>query len=149
GNPGSRPWVNVMVDYSISDGPGSLLPFEPEELTLISLLECPLCFDQLDASAKVLPCQHTFCLSCLQRHEVAQSQIFCPECLAPVPVKTMEELPENLLLVRLLEGLQGLSGPDRSSHRGRYALPVDWGGLEDQQPESRRRERQGYSEVSA
>ncbi|KAM4732086.1 E3 ubiquitin-protein ligase SH3RF2 isoform 2-T2 [Anableps anableps] len=135
-----------MVDYSISNGPGSLFSFEPEDVALISLLECPLCFEQLDASAKVLPCQHTFCLSCLQRHGVAQSQLFCPECGTPVPVRTLEELPENLLLVRLLEGLQGLSGP--GPNRIRYAVPVDRGDLEDQQQESQRREKQGYSEAA-
>lgn len=138
-----------MVDYSVSNGPGSVFSFEPEDLALISLLECPLCFERLDASAKVLPCQHTFCLSCLQRHGVAQSQLFCPECGAPVPVRTVEELPENLLLVRLLEGLQGLSGPGKSPNRVLYALPVDKGRFEDQQQEGQRREWQGYSEVSA
>lgn len=137
-----------MVDYSVTDGPGSPFSTEQEDTAVISLLECPLCFEPLDASAKVLPCQHTFCLSCLQRHEGAQSQLFCPECRAPVPVRTVEELPENLLLVRLLEGLRGLSGPGRGSHRARYAVPVDRGGLEDQQQESQRRERQGYSEAA-
>ncbi|XP_038155127.1 E3 ubiquitin-protein ligase SH3RF2 [Cyprinodon tularosa] len=112
-----------MVDSSISDGP------ESEQQTLLSFLECPLCFERLDASAKVLPCQHTFCLSCLERHEVAQSKLFCPECLAPVPVRKVEELPENLLLVRLMEGLQGLSGSGKGPQRGRYAVPVDRGAL--------------------
>ncbi|XP_032411091.1 E3 ubiquitin-protein ligase SH3RF2 isoform X2 [Xiphophorus hellerii] len=140
--------LHSMVDYSVSNGPGSVFSFEPEDLALISLLECPLCFERLDASAKVLPCQHTFCLSCLQRHGVAQSQLFCPECGAPVPVRTVEELPENLLLVRLLEGLQGLSGPGKSPNRVLYALPVDKGRFEDQQQEGQRREWQGHSEAA-
>ncbi|XP_043983637.1 E3 ubiquitin-protein ligase SH3RF2 [Gambusia affinis] len=140
--------MSVMVDYSVSNGPGSQFSLEPEDLALISLLECPLCFERLDASAKVLPCQHTFCLSCLQRHGVAQSQLFCPECRAPVPVRTVEELPENLMLVRLLEGLQGLSGPEKSPNRVRYVFPVDKSSLEDQQQEGQRREWQGYSEAA-
>ncbi|XP_012711181.2 E3 ubiquitin-protein ligase SH3RF1 isoform X1 [Fundulus heteroclitus] len=138
-----------MVDYSLSDGPGSMFSFESEQVALISLLECPLCFERLDASAKVLPCQHTFCLPCLERHQVAQSQLFCPECLAPVPVRTVVELPENLLLVRLLEGLQGLSGPGgRSPQKVRYAVAADRGIFEDQQQGSQQRERQGYSEAA-
>lgn len=117
----------------------------------MALLECPLCLEQLDVSAKVLPCQHTFCMSCLQRHEAAHSQLFCPECSAPVPARTAEELPTNLLLVRLLEGLQGSSG--RYTQKYRYAVPVSRGGStgreDKQQQESENRGLgQGLDEVS-
>lgn len=123
-----------MVDYSVSSAPEALLstnahPFKMEELALMALLECPLCSEQLDMSAKVLPCQHTFCLSCLQKQEAAHSRLLCPECRASVPARTVEELPANLLLVRLLEGLQGsprLSG-DRQS--ARYAMSLSKGSL--------------------
>lgn len=37
-----------------------------DESVLLDLLECPVCLERLDASAKVLPCQHTFCRRCLQ-----------------------------------------------------------------------------------
>lgn len=119
----------------------------------MALLECPLCLDQLDVSAKVLPCQHTFCMPCLQRHETAHSQLHCPECRAPIQVRTMEELPENLLLVRLLEGLQGSAGSRRKTQTVRYAVPLSRSSLtarEDQleQQESQPREKRGYSEVS-
>lgn len=120
-----------------------------EQLALMALLECPLCYQQLDSSAKVLPCQHTFCASCLQREEAAHSQLLCPECRAPVPGRTVEELPPNLLLVRLLEGLQG---PGRDRRTARYSLPPSWVGPAvregQQQPESPRREKQGHNEVS-
>ena len=124
-----------------------------EELALMTLLECPLCLEQLDVSAKVLPCQHTFCASCLQRYEVAHSQLLCPECGAPVPARTVEELPANLLLVRLLEGLQGSTGPN-GRQTGHYALPLFRGGSalregQQQQQEAQHREMQGHSEVSA
>ncbi|KAM9849959.1 E3 ubiquitin-protein ligase SH3RF2 [Aulostomus maculatus] len=76
-----------------------------EELSVIALLRCPMCLEQLDASAKVLPCQHTFCVSCLQRQQAAHSQLLCPECRAPVPVRTVDALPANILLVQLMEGL--------------------------------------------
>ncbi|XP_077388295.1 E3 ubiquitin-protein ligase SH3RF2 [Festucalex cinctus] len=113
-----------------------------EALSVMALLECPLCSEQLDASAKVLPCQHTFCKACLQRQEAAHSQLFCPECRAPVMARTVEELPANILLVRLLEGLQGSAGPSRNSH---YAVPfVRRSGTVR---ESHYRELQGHKEV--
>ncbi|KAM9356557.1 E3 ubiquitin-protein ligase SH3RF2 isoform 2-T2 [Symphorus nematophorus] len=122
-----------------------------EELPLMALLECPLCLEQLDVSAKVLPCQHTFCKSCLQRQEAAHSQLFCPECRAPVPARTVEELPANLLLVRLLEGLQrSLLGPRQDRETARYAVPFARGGLTvregQHQQESQHREKQGHNE---
>ncbi|XP_076147839.1 E3 ubiquitin-protein ligase SH3RF2 isoform X1 [Alosa pseudoharengus] len=77
-----------------------------EDLALLDLLECPLCLEPLDVTAKVLPCQHTFCKPCLQRQEQSsRSGLRCPECRSPV-AGAVEELPTNLLLVRLLEGFQ-------------------------------------------
>lgn len=144
-----------MVDYSVSDVPEALFSnnsFKMEELALMALLECPLCLEKLDASAKVLPCQHTFCLPCLQRHETDQYQLFCPECRAPVPARTAEELPTNLLLVRLLEGLNGPSGPSKNTQKSRYAVPVSRESLtardDKQYQESPNREKQGNNEVS-
>ncbi|CAJ1058038.1 E3 ubiquitin-protein ligase SH3RF2 [Xyrichtys novacula] len=145
-----------MVDFSVSHVPEALVskrgsPVKMEELALMALLECPLCFQQLDVSAKVLPCQHTFCMSCLQRQEVAHSQLFCPECRAPVPARTVEDLPTNLLLVRLLEGLQGPQRPSRDGQTTRYALPLSRGGLSvwegKQLQESQHREKQGQNEL--
>lgn len=144
-----------MVDYSVSDVPEALFSnnsFKMEELALMALLECPLCLEKLDASAKVLPCQHTFCLPCLQRHEADQYQLFCPECSAPVPARTAEELPTNLLLVRLLERLNGPSGPSKNTQKSRYAVPVSRESLtardDKQYQESPNREKQGNNEVS-
>ncbi|XP_049442150.1 E3 ubiquitin-protein ligase SH3RF2 [Epinephelus fuscoguttatus] len=144
-----------MVDYSVSDAAGVSKrggPFKMEDLALSALLECPLCFVPLDVSAKVLPCQHTFCMSCLQRQEAAHSQLLCPECRAPVPVRTVEELPANLLLVRLLEGLQGSTGPRGDEQAARYAVPLVRGGMAvregQQQFESQHREKQGHNELA-
>ncbi|KAJ8282289.1 hypothetical protein COCON_G00048080 [Conger conger] len=88
-----------------------------DELALLDFLECPLCSERLDATAKVLPCQHTFCKPCLRRLVSSHSELRCPECrtLAPAGV---EELPANLLLVRLLEGLH--QGPGS----GTYNAPL-------------------------
>ncbi|KAM4621144.1 E3 ubiquitin-protein ligase SH3RF2 [Polymixia lowei] len=95
-----------------------------EELALLDLLVCPLCFEQLDVSAKVLSCQHTFCKPCLQRQEASQSQLLCPECRTPVQAKSVEDLPSNLLLVRLLEGLQVSMGPGRGRQSDHYMVPL-------------------------
>ncbi|XP_071313972.1 E3 ubiquitin-protein ligase SH3RF2 [Trachinotus anak] len=123
-----------------------------EELSLMALLKCPLCLEQLDVSARVLPCQHTFCVTCLQRQKAARSQLLCPQCSAPVPGRTVEELPSNLLLVGLLEGLQGSAGPSNNRQTGRYAVPLSTGSLTvkegQQQQESQHRETQGHSELA-
>uniref|UniRef100_UPI0037E94742 E3 ubiquitin-protein ligase SH3RF2 n=1 Tax=Semicossyphus pulcher TaxID=241346 RepID=UPI0037E94742 len=146
-----------MGDYSVSRVPQALVsqrggPLKMEELALMALLECPLCFQKLDVSAKVLPCQHTFCMSCLLRQEEAHSQLLCPECHAPVPARTVEELPTNHLLVRLLEGLQGPTGPNRDGQTARYAVPLSRGGMAvregKQQQESQHREKQGQNELA-
>ncbi|XP_063088369.1 E3 ubiquitin-protein ligase SH3RF2 isoform X6 [Cavia porcellus] len=84
-----------------------------DDLTLLDLLECPVCFEKLDVTAKVLPCQHTFCKPCLQRIFKAHKELRCPECRTLV-FCSIEALPTNLLLVRLLDGVR--SGP--SSGRG-------------------------------
>ncbi|KAM5301982.1 E3 ubiquitin-protein ligase SH3RF2 isoform 2-T2 [Glossophaga mutica] len=84
-----------------------------DDLTLLDLLECPVCFEKLDITAKVLPCQHTFCKPCLQRIFKARKELRCPECRTPV-FCSIEALPANLLLVRLLDGMH--SG--QSSARG-------------------------------
>uniref|UniRef100_A0A3Q4AMJ7 RING-type domain-containing protein n=1 Tax=Mola mola TaxID=94237 RepID=A0A3Q4AMJ7_MOLML len=92
-------------------------------------LRCPLCFEQLDVSSNVLPCQHTFCVSCLQRHEAAHFQLFCPECRAPVPDRTAGELPTNSPPVRLPQGPHGSPRPSRDKQKVRYAVPVPRPGM--------------------
>ncbi|XP_007473890.1 E3 ubiquitin-protein ligase SH3RF2 isoform X1 [Monodelphis domestica] len=76
-----------------------------DDLALLDLLECPVCFEKLDVTAKVLPCQHTFCKPCLQRIFKARKELRCPECRTLV-FCSIEELPANLLLVRLLDGVR-------------------------------------------
>ncbi|KAM6222377.1 E3 ubiquitin-protein ligase SH3RF2 [Rhynchocyon petersi] len=77
-----------------------------DDLTLLDLLECPVCLEKLDVTAKVLPCQHTFCKPCLQRILKAHRELRCPECRTLV-FCSIEALPANLLLVRLLDGVRG------------------------------------------
>ncbi|NP_001085119.1 SH3 domain containing ring finger 2 S homeolog [Xenopus laevis] len=77
-----------------------------DDLVVLDLLDCPLCHGKLDVTAKVLPCQHTFCQPCLQRIFKARKELKCPECRTPVQC-SIDELPANLLLVRILDGLKG------------------------------------------
>lgn len=86
--------------------------FTMDEAFLNDLLECSVCLEQLDSSSKVLPCQHTFCKRCL--HEILNShkELRCPECRILVDAK-IEELPCNILLVRLLEGIKNNVRPKK------------------------------------
>ncbi|XP_003744319.1 E3 ubiquitin-protein ligase SH3RF1 [Galendromus occidentalis] len=72
---------------------------------LSELLECSVCLEQLDATSRVLPCQHTFCKRCLQEIVQSKGELQCPECRTPVSTK-VDELPVNIFLVRLLEGIK-------------------------------------------
>ncbi|MGH0138212.1 UNVERIFIED_CONTAM: hypothetical protein FKN15_065670 [Acipenser sinensis] len=86
-----------------------------EDLAFVDLLECLVCLERLGVSAKVLPCQHTFCLPCLQKMVYGKAELRCPECRTPVTCE-IEELPANLLLVRLLDGIrQGPGGMSKSN----------------------------------
>ncbi|XP_074650753.1 E3 ubiquitin-protein ligase SH3RF3-like [Tubulanus polymorphus] len=76
-----------------------------DEQALNELLECSVCLEQLDSSSKVLPCQHTFCRRCLDEIVCAKSELRCPECRTLVDI-AVDNLPPNILLVRLLEGLK-------------------------------------------
>ncbi|XP_029429538.1 E3 ubiquitin-protein ligase SH3RF1 [Rhinatrema bivittatum] len=76
-----------------------------DESALLDLLECPVCLERLDASAKVLPCQHTFCKRCLLGIVSSRSELRCPECRTLVDC-SVDELPSNILLVRLLDGIK-------------------------------------------
>lgn len=76
-----------------------------DESALLDLLECPVCLERLDASAKVLPCQHTFCKRCLLGIVSSRNELRCPECRTLVEC-CVDELPSNILLVRLLDGIK-------------------------------------------
>ena len=76
-----------------------------DERTLNELLECSVCLDRLDATSKVLPCQHTFCRRCLEEIVSTKHELRCPECRSLVQIP-IEDLPCNILLIRLLEGMK-------------------------------------------
>lgn len=92
-----------------------------DESVLLDLLECPVCLERLVASAKVLPCQHTFCRRCLQGIVGSRGELRCPECRTLVEIG-VDELPSNILLVRLLDGIKqrprrpgGAAGPSAAT----------------------------------
>ena len=74
---------------------------------LNDLLECSVCLERLDISSRVLPCQHTFCKKCLEEILTTHKELRCPECRVLVPVR-IEELPPNVLLMRILEGMKNV-----------------------------------------
>lgn len=75
-----------------------------DALQLNELLECSVCLEQLDQSCKVLPCQHTVHKRCLKEIVETRKELRCPECRILVK-EDIDDLPANILLVRLLEGL--------------------------------------------
>lgn len=91
-----------------------------DEAFLTDLLECSVCLEQLDSTSKVLPCQHTFCKRCLDEIVHSHKELRCPECRILVEAR-VDDLPLNILLVRLLEGIKNnprLGGGSRSPSTG-------------------------------
>uniref|UniRef100_A0A673XU00 RING-type E3 ubiquitin transferase n=1 Tax=Salmo trutta TaxID=8032 RepID=A0A673XU00_SALTR len=78
---------------------------EMDESSLLDLLECSVCLERLDTTAKVLPCQHTFCRRCLENIVSSRNELRCPECRILVGCE-VDDLPANILLVRLLDGIK-------------------------------------------
>ncbi|XP_075446423.1 E3 ubiquitin-protein ligase SH3RF3 isoform X4 [Ascaphus truei] len=78
---------------------------EMDESSLLDLLECSVCLERLDTTARVLPCQHTFCRRCLQSIVSSRNELRCPECRILVECG-VDDLPANILLVRLLDGIR-------------------------------------------
>ncbi|XP_028291520.1 E3 ubiquitin-protein ligase SH3RF3-like isoform X2 [Gouania willdenowi] len=73
--------------------------------SLLDLLECSVCLERLDTTARVLPCQHTFCRRCLENIVSSRNELRCPECRILVECG-VDDLPANILLVRLLDGIK-------------------------------------------
>lgn len=73
---------------------------------LKDLLQCSYCNDNLDEKSQVLPCQHTFCTKCLNIVVEEKGHLQCPECSTDYPELDINNLPKNMLLLRILEGLK-------------------------------------------
>jgi len=88
-----------------------------DEKLLNDLLECSVCLERLDTSSKVLSCQHTFCKKCLDEIVATHKELRCPECRTLVECR-VDELPPNVLLMRILEGMKSknaISPPKKPS----------------------------------
>ncbi|XP_041462716.1 E3 ubiquitin-protein ligase SH3RF1-like isoform X2 [Lytechinus variegatus] len=81
-------------------------PFKMDEQSIFDILECSVCLERLDATSRVLPCQHTFCMRCLQQILNTRGELRCPECRDLAPQQRVTDLPTNILLVRLLDGMK-------------------------------------------
>ena len=76
-----------------------------DALAIFEGVDCSVCLERLDETCKVLPCQHTFCKGCLKAIVVSRTELRCPECRRLV-TENVDELPGNIMLIRLLEGLK-------------------------------------------
>ncbi|KAJ1215948.1 hypothetical protein NDU88_003554 [Pleurodeles waltl] len=97
-----------------------------DESALLDLLECPVCLERLDAAAKVLPCQHTFCKRCLLGIVSSRNELRCPECRTLVDCG-VDDLPSNILLVRLLDGIKQRPRKAGSGGNGTNSLRTQGG----------------------
>ena len=75
-------------------------------------LTCSLCvesYDNEEHQAKCLPCLHTYCQSCLQRHVSGKPKFNCPtcRCLITLPGETVASLTNNFF-VENLKGYQDI-----------------------------------------
>ena len=76
-----------------------------DALAIFEGVDCSVCLERLDETCKVLPCQHTFCKGCLKAIVASRQELRCPECRRLV-TENVDELPGNIMLIRLLEGLK-------------------------------------------
>lgn len=77
---------------------------------LEDLVQCAICLDRL-SDPKMLPCQHTFCLTCLQTEFGLKQKgdFHCPTCRGQHAINTIEAfnaLPTNLYINSLLRLLR-------------------------------------------
>ncbi|KAI6216104.1 RING-type domain-containing protein [Aphelenchoides besseyi] len=69
------------------------------------LLTCSICLDRYK-TPKLLPCQHTYCLPCLDSYvDTIHHNLKCPECRAehPIPCDGAKGFPTNLTLAGFLD----------------------------------------------
>lgn len=77
---------------------------------LEDLVQCPICLDRLN-TPKMLNCQHTFCLNCLETEFGGgrKMKIICPTCKANYELTEnfdFQKLPSNLYINSLLKVLK-------------------------------------------
>ena len=92
---------------------------------LKDLLTCSYCNDRLDERSQVLPCQHTFCTKCLNIVVEEKGHLQCPECGTDYPELDIENLPKNMLLLRILEGLKNTKNATKSVDSNKLTTPTE------------------------
>ena len=98
------------------------------------MLECPICQEQF-SEPRVLPCQHTFCLHCLEKireHQSTAESIPCPVCRATyhITMTGIDDLPKNIFAGNLIDivnqgDLQGQSRSESSNAENRQLCTLD------------------------
>ncbi|CAG0920595.1 unnamed protein product [Notodromas monacha] len=87
-------------------------------------LECSVCLETMDGTSKVLPCQHTFCKKCLEDIVESHKELTCPECRLRVTTR-VEDLPPNILIARLIEGLKKVRLSDEKERSVALEVPSE------------------------
>ncbi|XP_012252780.2 RING finger protein nhl-1-like [Athalia rosae] len=97
------------------------------------LLQCPVCLERL-RTPRMMPCQHTFCLSCLEEQLVwpgnDNRSIACPLCKLTVVECIPRNLPTNLYIENLLRVLDN-SG-EKLDHLGFTSPVITFASIADQ-----------------
>ena len=89
-------------------------------------LHCALCLEMF-TEPKVLPCQHTFCLDCLQKYvktRTGKKSVPCPLCntFAKIPQNKVECLPNNFDIKNLIEHVKS-SKSDKTDYKS-HEIPA-------------------------
>ncbi|CAL4081970.1 unnamed protein product, partial [Meganyctiphanes norvegica] len=80
-------------------------------------LKCEICFEHYDDNncrPKSLPCGHTFCNQCVAKG-ILKGQSTCPTCRKPHNAKSVNDLPMNVVLERIIRDRSKTSNTDNSS----------------------------------
>ena len=75
--------------------------------TLVLELTCPICL-QLFSEPVSLPCDHTYCLACIQTLGQSRDQHNCPECYAEYPGSDL--LRKNFKICSIVETYRAAAG---------------------------------------
>nr|XP_026491584.1 RING finger protein nhl-1-like [Vanessa tameamea] len=82
----------------------NLIPRKMSAGGIKELVQCSLCLEVL-SEPKMLPCQHTFCFTCLKTYVSDLPVISCPICRTRIQIhgpSFVEDLPSNLYIDTLL-----------------------------------------------
>ena len=99
------------------------------------ITECSICLETL-TQPKLLPCSHTFCLTCLQTYSLSKTPkdtLLCPMCqgLFKVPTEGLDKLPSKRLRGASVKDGKKQLGAVYERHKGEdgqavTAVSVTW-----------------------